>query len=185
MDFDSLVQSRASVRSFSGKKPDWRAIIECVDAARYIPRAGKDFTMKFIILKDKEKIQKISDYAEQDFFANVHYLVAVYSDPKRLKLSFGEEKAEIYSRQQAGAAIQTILLALHNRGLSGCWVGHYDEEEVKKLLKIPDEMELEAVIPVGYEFNKTKLSKKIDMDNILFFDEHKKKKMKEPFSPET
>ncbi len=187
MDFDKAVRNRKSVRNFSSKKPNWRAIIECIDAARYAPIAGKNFTLKFIMLQDKEKIQQLSKAAEQDFIARAPYVIAVYSDNARLKNLFGEEKGEVYSRQGAGAAIQNILLSIEDHKLAGCWVGHCDEEQAKKILKIPDKMTLEAIIPVGYdsERKKTKPKTKIELDNILYFDEHKKKQMKAPFSPET
>lgn len=185
MDFDKVVKSRHSVRNFSDKKLDWRDLIECVDAARHIPTAGKNFILKFIILQDKEKIEKIAKAAEQDFIAKAKAMIIVYSDNTRLKILFGDEKGEKYSKHEAGAAIQSILLAIEDRKLSGCWVGHYDEDEIKKILKIPDKMELEAVIPIGHEFKKTKQKEKISMDSILYFEEHKKKQMKVPFSPES
>lgn len=185
MDFEKLVKSRQSVRKFSDKKPDWRDIIECIDTARYIPIAGKNFILRFLLIQDKEKIQKIAKDSEQDFIAKAHYVIAVYSDNKRLKTLFGEEKGNIYSRHEAGAAIQTILLSLEDHGLAGCWVGHFDEEEIKIVLKIPEQMTLEAIIPVGYEFKKTKLREKINIDSVLYFDEHKKEQMRKPYQPET
>jgi len=60
MEFDKLIKSRKSVKKFKDKKPDWRDIIECIDSARYAPMAGNDFTLKFILIDDKEKIQRLS-----------------------------------------------------------------------------------------------------------------------------
>ena len=186
MNFDSIIKSRKSVREFGSKKPDWRDILECIDLARYAPTAGKNFDMKFILVDDKEKIQKIALAAEQDFIANAHFVVVAYSGHKRLVNLFGE-RGKVYSWQQSGAAIQNFLLAITGRGLSACWVGHFDEAQVKDFLRIPEDMEVEAVIPVGYEFkfSKAKPKEKIELDNILYFNEHKKKKMRAPYSPET
>ncbi|MDE1848512.1 MAG: nitroreductase family protein [Nanoarchaeota archaeon] len=184
MNFDSVVKSRKSVRRFSNKKPDWRAIIEAIDSARFAPTAGKNFTLKFIMVKDRETIQEIADAAEQSFIAKAHYLVAAYSDISRLTNLFGK-RGEIYSRQQAGAAIQNFLLSIQDRGLATCWVGHFNDDKIKKILKIPDKMQMEAVFPVGYELGKSAKKPKIELDRILFFDQHKKKKMKVPYNPET
>jgi nitroreductase len=60
MDLSKAIRSRKSVKKFSTKKPDWRDIIECVDAARYAPMAGNNYSLKFIIIDDKETIEKIS-----------------------------------------------------------------------------------------------------------------------------
>ena len=109
MELDKAIHSRKSTRKFSNKKPNWRDILECIDAMRYTPMAGNNFSLKFILIDDKEKIQKISESAQQQFIAETDYVVVVYSNPSRTLNSFGE-KGKIYSRQQAGASIQNFLL---------------------------------------------------------------------------
>lgn len=155
MDIDSTIKSRKSVRDFTNKKPDWRDIIEAIDSARFAPCAGNNFTIKFLLVKGKEKIQKIADSAEQSFITTANYIVVIYSDPTRL-INLFKERGKIYSRQQAGAAIENFWLSLIDKGLSACWVGHFDNEMIKRLLKIPDKMELEAVFPIGYDSGKLK-----------------------------
>ncbi len=181
MDFDKVIKTRKSVRAFKPKEPDWRDIIEAIDSVRYAPMAGNNFTPKIILVDDKNKIREISKAAQQDFFADVSHLIVVCSDPKRT-INLYEEKGEIYSRQQAGAAIENLILSLHNKGLATCWVGHFVEEEIKQALSIPPEIIVEAVLPVGYE-SKVNASKKrvdIDMDRILYFNKYKNKKMRSP-----
>ena len=56
---------------------------------------------------------------------------------------------------------------------------------IKRTLRIPDKMELEAVFPIGYDSGKTSKRKKIEIDQILYFDSHGNKKMKTPRSVET
>ena len=179
MEFDKLIKSRKSVNKFKDKKPDWRDIIECIDSARYAPMAGNDFTLKFILVDDKEKIHKIAKAAQQSFISQVYYLVVVCSTTSRTTNSFGE-RGKIYSKQQAGAAIQTFLLKIEEKGLSTCWIGHFVDEQIKRELKIPDNINIEAVFPIGYEFKKQKPKNKIDLERILFFEEYGKKKMKPP-----
>ena len=183
MKVDDAIKSRRSVRDFKDRKPDWRDVIECIDYMRYAPTAGKNFTLKIILVSDPKKIQKIAKAAEQDFIAKAHYVVVVYSDPARLSNLFGE-RAKIYLKQQAGAAIENFLLAINDRGLAACWVGHFDENQIKDELKIPGNMEVEAVFPVGYELGKSHKKEKIALDRILFFDAHNIKKMKSPVKPE-
>lgn len=177
MDLDKAIQSRKSAKKFRDKKPDWRDIIECIDTMRYAPMAGGNFSLKFLLTSDKEKISKVAKLAEQDFISKAHYLVVVYSVPSRTTNSFGE-RGKIYLRQQAGAAIQNFLLKIEEKGLDTCWVGHFNEEKIKKEFSIPDSSNVEAVFPVGYGDKAKKTSKKIDFDRILYFEKHGKKKMK-------
>lgn len=181
MSIDKIIQSRRSVREFSDKKPDWRDIIDALDAVRYAPMAGNAFTLKFIVVNDKKKIKAIAEAAQQDFIAKAHYIVVVCTQKRLAKTSFGE-RSEVYLRQQAGAAIENFLLALEEKGLAACWIGHVFYEMVKPLLKIKKEdIQIEAIIPIGYEqkkkLGKPKPVKKIDLDNILYFNTWENRKM--------
>ena len=177
MKVDEEIKQRKSVKKFSSKKPDWRDIIECIDSARYSPSAGGYSTLKFIIVSDKEKIRQIAEACQQDFVSEVSYIVVVASDSAKTKKSFGE-RGETYVKQQAGAAIQIFLLKVEEKGLDSCWVGHLAEGQIKRELKIPAHMNVEAVLPVGYEFKKEKPNRKIDLDQILFFESYGNKRMK-------
>ena len=178
MDLDKAIQSRRSVRKFSKKKPNWRTIIECIDSARFAPMAGNNYTLKFIIVEDEEKIRKIAESCAQDFVGQAKYLVVVCSNPSR-PINAYAEKGNVFCRQQAGAAIQNFLLKITESGLSTCWVGYFAEEQIKGILKVPKEVDIEAILPIGYELEKPKTRRaKIDLNRILYFDEYKNSKMK-------
>ena len=179
MDLDKVIQSRTSTKKFGSKKPDWRNIIECIDAARYAPMAGGNYTIKFILVDNKEFIKKIAEASQQDFITKAHYVVVACSNPSRLINAYGK-RGENYARQQVGAAIQNFLLKIEESGLSTCWIGHFVESQIKKTLQIPEETNVEALFPIGYRYEK-KYSKKakIDLNNILYFNEYGQKKMEE------
>lgn len=178
MELDKAIKSRASIRKFKSKKPDWQTIVECIDAARYAPMAGGNYTLKFILVDDPKTIQKLADCAQQNFIAQAHYVVVVCSNPSRTTNAYGG-RGERYCKQQAGAAIQNFLLKIEESGLSTCWIGHFTEEEVKDGLNVPEGVHVEAFFPIGYEYEKKRTKKsKIDMDRILYFNKYKQKKLK-------
>ena len=52
------IRARKSVKHFDKKKkPNWRKIIECIDASRYAPRAGNLFPLRFVLVDDKKVIE--------------------------------------------------------------------------------------------------------------------------------
>jgi len=177
MELNKAIQERTSVKKFKSKKPDWRTILECINAMRYAPMAGNNFTLKTILVDDKNKIEKLSEASQQDFISQAKYVVVVCSNPSRTVNSY-EKRGEIYCRQQAGAAIQNFLLKIQESGLSTCWIGHFVDKQVKRELKIPEEINIEALFPIGYELEKKRTKKiKIDLDKFLYFNEYKNKKM--------
>lgn len=177
MDLDKAIKSRSSVRKFKSKKPDWRDIIECIDSARFIPRAGGSYNLKFILVDNSESIKKIAEACQQDFVATAQYVIVVCSNSTRLVNAYGKQ-GEVYSRQQAGAAIQNLLLKIEDVGLSTCWVGYFVENQIKHELKVPEDSNIEAVLPIGYELDKKRTKKEpIDLDRILYFNTYNKTKM--------
>ena len=178
MRLDKAITSRKSVREYTSKKPDWRKIIEAIDAARYAPMAGNNFTLKFILIDDTEKINSIAESCQQNFISKAKYVVAVYTNPKLPTTAYGKKEGMKYNHQQAGAAIQNFLLKLEQSKLATCWVGYFVESQIKKLLEIPEDNILEAIFPIGYENDKPKKKRmKVDIDKILYFGKHGNKKM--------
>ncbi len=179
MDTIRAIQSRRSVRKYKDKKPDWRDILEAINSAQYTPMAGDVFTLKFIVIDKLKTMQEIAKFSEQEFIQDAKYAVAFVSNPKKTKILY-KERGERYLKQQAGAAIQNFMLHLTNLGLSTCWIGHFNDEKIKKLLKIPETNEVEAIITIGYEKFKPKLKKeKGNIDKILYFNEWDNKRMDE------
>lgn len=180
MDLDKAIKSRNSIRKFKEKKPDWRDVIECIEYSRYAPMAGANFTPRFIITEDAEKIEKLAQAAQQPFITQSKIVVVVCSNILSTINAYGE-RGETYSRQQAGASIQNFLLKLQEKNLSTCWVGHFVESIVKETLKIPENVNVEAIFPIGYAFEKPKTKKiQIDLDQILYFEKYKNKRRSTP-----
>ena len=160
MKLDKVIESRKSVRKYNSKTPSWKKIIEAIDAARHSPSAGGIHSLKFIIVDDSEKIQKLTKACDQNFINSAQYVVVACSTTSLMENSYGN-RGERYLRQQAGAGIQNFLLKLTEFKLATCWVGHFLDTQIKKILGIPKDVNVEALFPIGFEGEKKKPSKKV------------------------
>jgi nitroreductase len=178
MDLDKAIQGRKSVREFSNKSADWRDILECLDACRYAPMAGNNFTIKAILVNDEKAIKNIAKACQQDFVGETKWLVVFCSDKSRLVNEFGND-GEKYNKQQVGAAIQNFLLKIEEKKLATCWVGYFVEDMIKNELKIPEKIEVEAVCPIGYESKiiKQKRRRDIPLENYTSYGKYGQKRM--------
>ena len=141
MEFDIVIKKRRSVKEFKSKKASWKLILEAIDTALQGPFAGNHNFLKFLITEDPETIKFIAHQCDQIWISQVETLVLVLSDDKHLENIYGD-RGRIYSRQQAGAAIQTMLLKLVDLGLSSCWIGSYDDDSIRNKLKIPQDIQI-------------------------------------------
>lgn len=184
MDLDKAIKERHSVRKFSTKSVDWKDILEAIDLARLAPLAGNIQTLKFVIVNDKKKMDELADACQQNFVDQAQYILVLCSDPTQVTRNYGD-RAEMYCRQQAGAAIENFLLKITELGLASCWVGAFSETSVKNILKIPDNINVEAILPVGYEMPpKGKQRIKPDLHNTVYFNKWKEKRAEPWKKPE-
>lgn len=177
MQLIDAVKERKSVKKFTGKEVDWRKIIQAIDLARFAPMAGNMHTVKYIIVDDKKKIQEIANATQQPFVQDAGQLIVIVSDRTKVEKMFDANKKG-FGAQQAGAAIQTLLLALTEKKIDHCWVGFFDDKLIERACKIPEEQTIEAVIALGVA-SKIKVSRKAKplLQTLVYFGEYGTKKM--------
>jgi nitroreductase len=178
MQLLDAIKKRRSVRRYSSKDPDWRKILKAIDAARYAPSAGNKISWKFILVSDKKKIEELAEASQQKFVGQAKYVVALVSSDEGMIRSYGEERGIRFARHQAGAAIENFLLALNGEDLVTCWIGHFAESQVKRVLGVSDSLVVEALFPIGIETKvKTPKKYKQELDSLIYFDKWGNKTM--------
>lgn len=178
MQLDQAIKKRKSIRNFSNETLDWRKILQAMEYVCFVPMAGNQYSVRYILVSDKEKIKKIAEACQQEFVGKVNYLIAVVSDRNKVKKNY-DYFDKGFAAQQAGAAIQTLLLGLTEKGISTCWVGFFEDSIIKRELKISESMTLEAVLPLGIE-SKVKRERdklKPSLDKLISFEKFGGKNM--------
>jgi len=60
----------------------------------------------------------------------------------------------------AAIAMQNMVVAAWTLAVGSCWLGDFNEEKVKELLKIPDNWKVVALVTFGYPAEQPKQKKK-------------------------
>lgn len=165
------IKGRRTVREFSDKKVEDEKITDILDAGRWAPSAGNVQDWIFIVVKSPAmKLSLAEACAGQYWITKAPVVIAVCSDTARLKLLFGERGLKFYSVVDSSMAIQNMLLTAFSFGLGSCMVAAFDEDKVKRVLKIPDELKPIALIPIGYSLEKPKPPRRKDLKFHVFFE---------------
>jgi len=175
MKFEDIAYERKSVKRFKKKKPSWKDVVNAVDLANQGPYAGNNNNLRYLIVENDKTIDRVAKLCEQTWIKESSLLIVVCSDDAYLEDLYGD-RGRVYSRQQAGAAIQTIMLSLTEKGVDSCWVGSYDDEKVRAKLQIPGHIQIEAIIPVGFEAGKSSKPHKKDLDKSFYWESWDTKK---------
>lgn len=150
MDLIEAIRNRRSVRAF--KKGDVPAhviekILECGNLA---PSAGNLQPRDFVVVRNSRTKDRLAEAAfGQEFVAEAPAVIVVCANMDRSR-PYGSRGETLYCIQDATAAIQNMLLAVHAEGLGACWVGAFDESEASRILKLPRTVRPIALIPVGH-----------------------------------
>ena len=155
MELSEAIKGRRSIRAFKPQDVPDETIEKLIDAARYAPSAGNIQPWTFVIAKKMETKKKLAKAAyNQTFVEQAPVVIVVCADENRASMRYGRRGATLYCIQDTAAAIQNILLTAYSLGLGTCWVGAFNEDEAKQVLRASEGMRPVAMIPVGYP-NKT------------------------------
>ena len=145
MDFYKVIQTRRSVRSYK-KNPIPKEVLE---AARVAPSGSNLQPWKFILVKDDALKQKmVSACDNQEFVAEAPLIVVACG--KKLLFNRGGYMGEMSMLVDVSIAFTHLILAARAEGLGTCWIGAFENDEIKRLLKVPDGYEVVAATPLGY-----------------------------------
>lgn len=181
MELEMVLRTRKSVRTLNDRKISRDVVVEILDAARFAPSVHNAQPGYFIILD--ENLDDIWDIVEVNSpqgawtkVRNAQILVAVCLDIPESEED--EKELEAYF-QSAGALIQNILLAAHNKNIGTCWLGgntQRGEEKLKEYLNIPAYQRLITLISFGYyDADKAIGKSKKELDEILYINKYGRK----------
>ena len=144
-----VIERRRSVRSYDSKPIDPELMAKLRDALRLAPSACNKQPWKFILVSDQAVQDKLAVAAQgQSFIAEAPVIVVGCGSPADAYKNMGGywNSVEI----DVAIALDHLTLAAAEAGLGTCWIGAFDEAEVKKLLGIPDDVKVVAMTPVGF-----------------------------------
>jgi len=171
METLSAIKNRRSIRAFKPIKIPEPLLYEVLEAAQWAPCAGNLQNTRLIIVTDPANKREIVKAAlNQDFIAQAPVVIIVCSETDTVKRAYKERGAKLYAIQNTAAAIQNMLLAAHDRGLAACWVGAFTEARLRKVFDIPDNVEIHAIIPIGYANEWPRAPPKVSITDLLYFE---------------
>jgi len=167
MDVFAAISRRRSVRAYKPAQIEEDKLKKVLEAARLSPSASNRQDWKFVIVREKETRKKLARAAfGQSFIGEAPVvIVACGTEPKAI-MACGQPTSTV----DVSIACAFMMLEACEQGLGMCWIGAFKEEEVKKILKIPEPIRVVAVIPLGYPDEGPSQRERKDLDQIVCFE---------------
>ena len=165
MNLFELIKTRRSIRRFTDEPVSDEFINNIIEAGTWAPSGKNNQPWKFAIIRDKDVKSQIADlthYSKCVLSANV--LIAVFLDNS---LSYHKIK----DAQAIGSCLQNMLLTIHDQGLGAVWLGEIlkNGDKVRELVNGYDDLELMAVVALGYPAGEAGKGVRNELDQNIFF----------------
>ena len=135
--------SRRSIRKYKPKQISQNTLEKILEAARYAPSANNGQPWRFIVVSDPEIKEKLSHGQWNTFIKNSAVTIVGCAFE-------GSEYARKWSTIDTTIAMQNMIIAAWSLGIGSCWVGDFDEAEVRRLLAVPKDWKIISLLSLGY-----------------------------------
>lgn len=147
LDIYEAIAIRSSVRSYRPDPIEEGKLQRILEAIRLAPSAINDQPYKFILVRDEDLRRKLAEACDgQMFVAEAPVVVVVCGIHPRARIGGYTDSMMV----DASIAFTHLILCAAAEGLGTCWLGAFNNEEVKGLIGIPPEAQVVAVTPLGY-----------------------------------
>jgi nitroreductase len=184
-----IIKGRKAIRKYKDKPIPEKIIKKIIEAGRWGPSIHGIQPWKFVVIKNKEMIKKITDrlikkskkigaganillHFSADVIRNAPILIAIYNTKTFMRLAKRYRKsyikfAKIAEISAISATIQNMILTAENLGLGSCWFTTplFCEKEINNLLN--EDNELIAILTLGYPQEKGRRSKRKPIEETV------------------
>lgn len=177
MTAKECITGRRSIRQFTDKPVSHELLADIVATAAYAPSWKNTQITRYLAVEGEMKAklaQCTSAYPKNGSIMNdASVVIAITVKTGRCGFerdgSYSTNRGDSWQMFDAGIATQTFCLAAHEQGLGTVIMGIFEQEKASELLEIPEDMDLIALVAVGYPAESPAAPKRKEVDELLSF----------------
>ncbi|HWP97708.1 MAG TPA: nitroreductase family protein [Syntrophomonadaceae bacterium] len=178
MDFNAVIQSRRSIRSFSPDPVPDEYIQQILESARLAPSGSNIQPWRFVVIKSPEARSQLAEYTLA-FVAQAPVVIVCCTDLRAAEAQnrrivelkragafegvsdqiskakypsalMDEAGLKSYMNLNTAIAVEHMILTATALGLGSCWVMMFQRKELAQWLELPDNLYPLCLLPIGY-----------------------------------
>ncbi|AKB80752.1 Nitroreductase family protein [Methanosarcina barkeri 3] len=159
--FDTI-KDRRSIRTYKSERIPQEKLEKLLEAARLAPSAANRQNWKFIVVENEQvKKQLVTACNNQAFVGTASHIIAGIGD-----------LSQKWHQVDLAIALEHIVLEAVELGLGTCWIGAFNEDEVKRLLRIPQDKKVVALLTVGIPDESPTARPRKTLEEIMSYNEY-------------
>jgi nitroreductase len=163
MELMEGIYTRRSIRRYTDGPVTREQLLEIIKAGTWAPSGQNNQPWRFVTVTDRNVLAglaKLTKYSH--VIEKAPACIVVFIDKSAMY-------HEVKDHQSMGACLQNMLLAAHGMGLGAVWLGEIlkSSDAVRKLVDVPEQMALMAVIVLGHPEGKGGTSNRKPVEALL------------------
>ncbi|MCX7745693.1 MAG: nitroreductase family protein [Clostridia bacterium] len=163
-----LIKQRTSIRSYKKDTVPMETVLKIIEAASLAPSWANKQCWRFIVVDSQVEKNIIGRASGQHNIAKAceeaPYILVLCADPKESGVKNGME----YYLFDCALAMENLVLAAQNEGLSTCIIGWFDEKAIKAVLNAPEHLRIVAFTPLGYSNEQSKIRSRKKPNEVIY-----------------
>ena len=170
MELKEAILERRSIRRFGDGSVTEEVVTELIELGNEAPSAGNLQARDFVVVRDQKTKDALALAAHgQDFIAEAPVVIVVCANMDRV-MHYGKRGITLYCLQDCAAAIQNMLLAIHDMGFGCVWVGAFDEFKASNVLELPGHIRPVAILQIGEPVSQPAARKRIPVEDLIHYE---------------
>lgn len=164
MELFEAIHHRRSIRKYENRPVPDEVVKKILAAAMTAPSAGNAQPWQFVVVTDRERLDRAGD---------VHPYVGMAKSAPLGILVCGDTRLEKYPGfwpQDCAAATQNLLLAAHAEGLGAVWTGIYPMAEradkFAEIFGLPEGVVAFGFVPMGYPAQESRFEDRFKEERV-------------------
>ncbi|MBL7141817.1 nitroreductase family protein [Patescibacteria group bacterium] len=166
MDVHQAIKNRYSVRRYKSDSIPEEKLIRVLQAGRLAPSAHNAQAWKFVVVQDNKKRKKLVRAAHnQSFIGRAPVVIAAVAlDPEHI-MGCGVPAYAV----DLAIAVDHLTLAAVAEGLGTCWIGAFNQDQVREILNIPEKYKVVALLPLGFPADEPGVKTRKELKEIVCY----------------
>ena len=191
MDVLEAIRNRRSIRSYSIDPVDDDTLNTELEAAHWAPSWGNSQCWRFIVVRDPQTKSHIADCLNKIKFDNelvenaatgairqAPVLIVVCAETG--KAGFGPDGIPITDKGDwymfdIALAMENLVISAYSLGLGTVIIGSFNNNEVARILEVPDDLTVVTMTPLGFPAHKGQISPRKELSEAVYYEKYGRK----------
>jgi len=170
-----VIRNRGSIRSYKDKPISRDELLSIMEAARLAQSAANRQPWQFILVTDPETKRRLVGAARnQRSVSEAAAVVVCLADPE-ISARVGPFSGFLID---LAIATENMVLTAWDLSIGSCWIGAFNEEEVKSILDVPEKLRVVSLLTLGYPAEKPRAKNRKPLEEIIHYDKYGQKELK-------